>query len=162
AINVQAKIKWPNDVLIRGRKVCGILIEQRIGVRSQESGVRSQESGVRSQGVGGRERESEKQIDRPLTPDSCLLTPVAAIVGIGLNGSQSAESFGQGGLPDAGSLALFAKAVPERDEMARRLLEQLDEEYERLCQGDWAMLEAHWKWRVGLLGKLVRAECHDG
>src|SRR6202011_2270051 len=25
---LQAKIKWPNDVLLRGRKVCGILIEQ--------------------------------------------------------------------------------------------------------------------------------------
>ena len=25
---VQARIKWPNDVLLRGRKVCGILIEQ--------------------------------------------------------------------------------------------------------------------------------------
>ncbi|MCC6417587.1 MAG: biotin--[acetyl-CoA-carboxylase] ligase [Gemmataceae bacterium] len=27
----QAKIKWPNDVLVRGRKVCGILIEQGRG-----------------------------------------------------------------------------------------------------------------------------------
>jgi BirA family biotin operon repressor/biotin-[acetyl-CoA-carboxylase] ligase len=26
---IQAQIKWPNDVLIDGRKVCGILIEQR-------------------------------------------------------------------------------------------------------------------------------------
>jgi BirA family biotin operon repressor/biotin-[acetyl-CoA-carboxylase] ligase len=28
AANLQAAIKWPNDVLVRGRKVCGILIEQ--------------------------------------------------------------------------------------------------------------------------------------
>jgi BirA family transcriptional regulator, biotin operon repressor / biotin---[acetyl-CoA-carboxylase] ligase len=28
---LQAKIKWPNDVLVRGRKVCGILIEQGRG-----------------------------------------------------------------------------------------------------------------------------------
>ena len=27
---VQAKIKWPNDLLIRGKKVCGILIEQGV------------------------------------------------------------------------------------------------------------------------------------
>lgn len=28
-IDIRASIKWPNDVLIQGRKVCGILIEQR-------------------------------------------------------------------------------------------------------------------------------------
>ena len=26
---VQSRIKWPNDLLVRGKKVCGILIEQR-------------------------------------------------------------------------------------------------------------------------------------
>jgi BirA family biotin operon repressor/biotin-[acetyl-CoA-carboxylase] ligase len=30
-VGVQAKIKWPNDVLLKGRKVCGILIEQAAG-----------------------------------------------------------------------------------------------------------------------------------
>lgn len=28
---VQAKLKWPNDLLVRGKKVCGILIEQGAG-----------------------------------------------------------------------------------------------------------------------------------
>jgi BirA family biotin operon repressor/biotin-[acetyl-CoA-carboxylase] ligase len=28
-VGLQASIKWPNDVLVQGRKVCGILIEQR-------------------------------------------------------------------------------------------------------------------------------------
>ncbi len=31
ATGLQAKIKWPNDVLVQGRKVCGILIEQSGG-----------------------------------------------------------------------------------------------------------------------------------
>jgi BirA family biotin operon repressor/biotin-[acetyl-CoA-carboxylase] ligase len=31
AAGLQARIKWPNDVLVRGRKVCGILIEQARG-----------------------------------------------------------------------------------------------------------------------------------
>jgi BirA family biotin operon repressor/biotin-[acetyl-CoA-carboxylase] ligase len=32
--NMQARIKWPNDVLLQGKKVCGILIEQHSGTRS--------------------------------------------------------------------------------------------------------------------------------
>jgi BirA family biotin operon repressor/biotin-[acetyl-CoA-carboxylase] ligase len=28
--SLDARIKWPNDVLIEGRKICGILVEQRI------------------------------------------------------------------------------------------------------------------------------------
>ena len=30
-VGVQARIKWPNDLLISGKKVCGILIEQGVG-----------------------------------------------------------------------------------------------------------------------------------
>jgi BirA family transcriptional regulator, biotin operon repressor / biotin---[acetyl-CoA-carboxylase] ligase len=116
AAHLQAVIKWPNDVLICGRKVCGILIEQAR----------------------------------------------ATVVGIGLNVNQSAESFWELGLTQAGSLALFTDKPLDRPQLARVLVCQLDEEYERLCQGDLATLEACWRARIGLVGKHVVAECHDG
>jgi BirA family biotin operon repressor/biotin-[acetyl-CoA-carboxylase] ligase len=113
---LQAKIKWPNDVLIRGSKVCGILIEQARGT----------------------------------------------VAGIGLNVTQSAAAFAEAGLPQAGSLAVFSDNVPDWATVARRLVRQLDEEYDRLWQGDVTTLEACWRWRLGLLGRQVTAECHDG
>jgi BirA family transcriptional regulator, biotin operon repressor / biotin---[acetyl-CoA-carboxylase] ligase len=116
ATGLQARIKWPNDVLLRGRKVCGILLEQGRGL----------------------------------------------VAGIGLNLNQSAEDFEQMELPQAASLACFTGRGHDRDEVARKLLRQLDEEYERLCQGDLVTLEASWKWRIGLLGKQVQVECADG
>jgi BirA family biotin operon repressor/biotin-[acetyl-CoA-carboxylase] ligase len=117
-----ANIKWPNDVLIHGRKICGILIEQARGT----------------------------------------------VAGIGLNVNQSAADFEEAGLPEAGSLT--ERAGPnsatnhrlDRDHVARCLIGQLDEEYQRICQGDLATLEACWKRRIGLLGKPVIAECLDG
>jgi BirA family biotin operon repressor/biotin-[acetyl-CoA-carboxylase] ligase len=111
----QARIKWPNDVLIAGRKVCGILIEQARGT----------------------------------------------VVGIGLNVRQSAEMFAAAGLTEAGSLTLFTDTPPPTRDVACLLLHYLDAEYNRLCQGDLATLEACWKWHSGLLGKRVVVECHD-
>lgn len=113
---LQAKIKWPNDVLLKGRKVCGILIEQGRGT----------------------------------------------VAGIGLNVNQSGDSFTQAALPDAASLALFTGAALDRLQVLEVLIRKLDEEYDRLCAGDFATLEACWKWRSGLLGKQVLVECHDG
>jgi BirA family biotin operon repressor/biotin-[acetyl-CoA-carboxylase] ligase len=122
ATGLQARIKWPNDVLVHARKVCGILIEQAL-----------------AGGGGG-----------------------GTVVGIGLNVNQPAEAFAAAGLPEAGSLAVFTGQARDPDGMARRLLTQLDEEYDRLCLGDLATLEACWKGRLGLLGKVVVAECADG
>src|SRR5271156_683923 len=119
AANLQAKIKWPNDVLIHGQKVCGILIESR---PSQ----------------GGE---------------------LSVVAGIGLNVSQTAEMFAAAGLPQATSLAASAGRALEPSQVAGVLIRQLDEEYGRLCSGDLATLEACWKWRVGLLGKNVCADC---
>jgi BirA family transcriptional regulator, biotin operon repressor / biotin---[acetyl-CoA-carboxylase] ligase len=111
----RATIKWPNDVLIGGRKVCGILIEQAQGT----------------------------------------------VAGIGLNVNQSAQSLDEAGLPAAGSLRLFTEDPLDRWAVARQLIYQLDQEYDRLCDGQLGTLEAAWKEGLGLLGKPVRVEGID-
>jgi BirA family transcriptional regulator, biotin operon repressor / biotin---[acetyl-CoA-carboxylase] ligase len=133
---LQAKIKWPNDVLVRGRKVCGILIECGLAAGDPPAGWRrhSTEAG----------------------------STFHAVTGIGLNLNQTAEDFAAAGLPQAASVRMFTGHWYERNDVARRLLQVLDEEYERLLQGDLMTLEALWKWRVGLLGRSVRAECLGG
>jgi len=119
-IGLQAKIKWPNDVLVGGKKVCGILIEQR------NSG------------------------------DGAL--PLATVVGVGLNVTQPSEAFAAANLPDAGSLLSVSGKLLDTDEIARRLIAQLDGDYDRMLHGDFAPLEALWKRRLGLLGQQVRVE----
>jgi BirA family biotin operon repressor/biotin-[acetyl-CoA-carboxylase] ligase len=111
---LEAHIKWPNDVLIAGRKVCGILIEQGRGV----------------------------------------------VAGLGLNLNQTPESFLATGLPEAGSLCAFTGCTYEVDSLARRLIGRLDQEYQRLLEGDVAGLEARWRVRLALAGELVEVEGH--
>lgn len=113
---VQAAIKWPNDLLVSGKKVCGILIEQRGMVA----------------------------------------------VGVGLNLNQTAEQFAERGLPDATSLGLLTGRTFDRDAVLGVVLAKLDAEYSRLANGSRVMLEAGWRWRLGLLGKAVTAELFDG
>jgi BirA family biotin operon repressor/biotin-[acetyl-CoA-carboxylase] ligase len=118
---IPPRIKWPNDVLVRGRKICGILIEQ-----SQHGSTR------------------------------------AMVAGIGLNVGQTDEELAAAGLPLATSLQASGAGNVQRDAIAGELLARLDDEYDRLCQGDRTTLEALWQWHLGLLGKEVVAECADG
>jgi BirA family biotin operon repressor/biotin-[acetyl-CoA-carboxylase] ligase len=112
------QIKWPNDVLVGGRKVCGILIEQ--GSRGGET---------------------------------------ASVVGVGLNVTQSDDDFSAAGLPDATSLSLIAGSPVATDDVARLLITQLDDEFDRLCRGDRDPLESRWASLLGLIGAEVTAEC---
>lgn len=38
-LGVAAQIKWPNDILVKGNKICGILIENQINGRSVNSSI---------------------------------------------------------------------------------------------------------------------------
>lgn len=116
ATEARAKIKWPNDVLLQGRKVCGILTEQGRGT----------------------------------------------VIGMGLNVNQSADDFAAAGLPQATSLALQAGRPFNCHDVARLLIQHLDEAYDQLVAGDLSTLEESWRWRVGLVGQRVAVECADG
>jgi BirA family biotin operon repressor/biotin-[acetyl-CoA-carboxylase] ligase len=118
--DLQAKIKWPNDVLVRGKKICGILIEQRT--------------------TGNPE------------------FPLASVVGIGVNVTQSAVMFEEAQLPDAGSLAMFTDRALVFEDVAKRLITELDAQYASLLAGDFATLASLWKSRLGLIGKTVLVE----
>src|SRR5207248_2260186 len=114
---IQAKVKWPNDLLLCGKKVCGILIEQHAAT---------------------------------------------AVLGVGLNLTQTADEFAEAGLPDATSLALASGAPFDQRTAAEVVLRRLDAEYGRLLAGERVAVEADWKWRVGLLGRPVEVELADG
>lgn len=120
-IGLQAKLKWPNDLLLRGQKCCGILLEQ--------------------------------------TGSSGNLCTVA---GIGLNINQHSDDFLAAGIPQATSLGIASGTWIDPRQAAAAVIQQLDAEYDRLLRGERLALEADWKWRLGLWGRLVTVELTTG
>jgi BirA family biotin operon repressor/biotin-[acetyl-CoA-carboxylase] ligase len=137
-IDQPPRIKWPNDVLLNGRKVCGILIESAMGRRAG--------------GVS----------DQSFPPVAYAPGLPWFVVGIGLNVQQNASTFAAAGLPEATSLSQFTPRPLDTHSVAVDLFCQLDRDYDALCQGDLATLEMRWKQYLDLLGKHVVAECNDG
>jgi BirA family biotin operon repressor/biotin-[acetyl-CoA-carboxylase] ligase len=138
-------IKWPNDVIIKGRKVCGILIEQRTVNSGQE--------------LFSRDAPAERSARASRLNNAW---PLATICGIGLNLNQSASEFRLAGIEQAGSLSMFANKHFDCDAAARLLIKHLDDEYDRMCQGHTQSLEIRWAEGLNLLNRLVTAECIDG
>jgi BirA family biotin operon repressor/biotin-[acetyl-CoA-carboxylase] ligase len=96
-----------------------------------------------------------------LIEQQCRRGEMAAIVGIGLNVSQSAEEFEAARLPLATSLAAASHRQFNVRNVARTLITMLDDGYFALQSGSVQPLQRSWQDGLGLDGHDVLVECHN-
>jgi BirA family transcriptional regulator, biotin operon repressor / biotin---[acetyl-CoA-carboxylase] ligase len=112
---LNAEIKWPNDILIRGRKVAGILTELSA------------------------EPDKVKHI----------------ILGMGVSVNLIAGDFPPELRKLATSLRIETGEKLQRAELAVRILEELDRDYERVCSGEFEAVADEWEEHCTTLGRRV-------
>ena len=131
-------LKWPNDVLLGGRKVAGVLCESR-----------------RVQPPPG----------HPTSPPGRAGAPAvardAAVVGVGVNVAQAAADFPPEIAETATSLALAGGAT-DRESVAAAFLDALETLWTELQSGGRAALLAAWSARADFWGRTVTVRAPVG
>ncbi|MEO6035279.1 MAG: biotin--[acetyl-CoA-carboxylase] ligase [Verrucomicrobiota bacterium] len=118
---ISPEIKWPNDILVRGRKVSGILTELSA------------------------ELDHVKYL----------------ILGIGVDVNLSASEFPPDLRKIATSLKIESGRVINRAELATAILEELDADYSRICEGQFETLAAEWEELCTTIGRNVTIRIGD-
>ena len=94
-----AALKWPNDVLVEGRKACGLLVEVLPPTAVPTPG--------------------------PTTGPTAGPAPAGVVVGVGVNTTTRRDELDAGGLDGATSLRLEGAATTDRDVLVRALVRAL-------------------------------------
>ena len=138
-----ARIKWPNDVRLEGRKICGILVEDFAPRRTKSTGASPSEV---SGGTG--------QTHQRRTAGACRAT----VIGVGINVNIDPRDFPRKLETPATSLSAHLGRPLDRSELARCLIQKLDQYYNRLLDGKTGELWTRWRQIADLVGRGVRIE----
>jgi BirA family transcriptional regulator, biotin operon repressor / biotin---[acetyl-CoA-carboxylase] ligase len=131
-----ARIKWPNDVRLGGRKIAGILVERALKPNPPAASPGPLAASGPAWGV---------------------------VIGIGLNANLAREDFPTELARLATSLQIARGGAPvDRSELARELIRRLDHWYDLSRRGGPEALSAAWCERSEHVGRAVRVEASSG
>ena len=137
----EAKIKWPNDIILNGKKVAGILLESTPRFRGVDNVIPAK-AGIHN--------------DRR-----------AYIIGIGINCHQNKDSFPPELRPIATSIDIESRSICDRVSLAKRVLTSIDhwlevaEKNSKKVTGQWRKLSIQLSHRVKLIynGRKFTGNC---
>ena len=173
ATGIETRLKWPNDVLARGRKLAGVLVESRIGADGG-TGVSEPHrrigadagTGVsephRRIGADGETRVSEphRASGRPPTEQAGHTGPVTMVIGVGVNLAQ--RTFPAELADRATSVVIETGRAPDRDTMLETLLEEFDAWRSRLETQGFGHVRERWLARSETIGRRVTVDAVSG
>jgi len=129
--STEAKIKWPNDIILNGKKVAGILLESTPRFRGGDNVIPAK-AGIGNDGN-------------------------TYIIGIGINCHQSKDSFPEELQPIATSIDIESRSITDRISLAKRLLTSVDhwlevaEKNRKKVTDQWRKLSIQLSHRVKLI-----------
>ncbi len=165
ATGIEARLKWPNDVLARGRKLAGILVETRIltnagtGV-SKPPRTLGRPPTVDADLAAPVTDAATRTSGRPPTVDADLAAPVTMVIGVGVNLAQRA--FPAELADRATSVAIETGRVPDRDSVLEAVLQEFDAWRWRLESQGFGQVRERWLALSESIGRRVKVDAVSG
>jgi len=165
ATGIEARLKWPNDVLARGRKLAGILVETRIlptaatGV-SKPPRTLGRPPTVDADLAPPVTDAATRTSGRPPTVDADLAPPVTMVIGVGVNLAQRA--FPAELADRATSVAIETGRVPDRDSVLEAVLQEFDAWRWRLESQGFGQVRERWLALSESIGRRVKVDAVSG
>lgn len=154
SLDLPARIKWPNDVRVNGRKVCGVLVE---GL-SRGRGPRGAD--YRRSSRPQRRRQNTPSESRPAGDSTTAWR--AIVIGVGVNVNIEPRQFPPELADSATSLSSLCGRPLDRSDLARSLIQRLDHYYQRALLGDSQAIWNRWHDLADLVGRDVRVSQAGG